>query len=189
MTTTTTDTTTTSYDFDKIHSSIGFSVRHLMVSKVRGEFRDWRGTLAIDEADVTRSRVEIVIDAASIDTKEPKRDDHLRSADFLDAATHPTLTFRSTHVERTGEDALAVTGDLTIRGVTRPVVLAVELGGRVDDPWGGTRMGFSAKTAISRKDFGLTWNVVLEAGGVTVGDKVEIAIEIEAIRAAGTPAA
>src|SRR6478609_4205064 len=150
--------TTNRWDFDLSHSSVNFHVRHLMVSKVHGRFTKWSGMLELDDADPSKSRVEVTIDAASVDTKEEKRDAHLRSADFFDVEKFPQLTFRSTKVAKTG-DEYKVTGDLTIHGVTKPVVLEVEGGGEVKDPWGGTRTGFSAKTAISRKDFGLEWNV------------------------------
>ncbi|MEO8701866.1 MAG: YceI family protein [Kofleriaceae bacterium] len=181
--------TATTWNFDNSHSGVHFSVRHLMVSKVRGSFHDWSGTLALDDDDLTRSTVAVTIQTASIDTKEAKRDDHLRSADFFEVEKFPTLEFTSTGVTKSGDDELEVTGDLTIRGITKSVVLHVEVGGQVKDPWGGTRAGFSAKTSISRKDFGLTWNGVLEAGGVVVGDKIEINLEIEAIKAAATAAA
>ena len=170
------------WEFDKSHSSVSFHVRHLMVSKVHGRFHDWSGTLDLDADDLSRSHVEITIDAASIDTREAKRDDHLRSADFLDVEKFPKLEFRSTKIERLGADEAKLHGDLTIHGVTKPVVLDVELAGEVKDPWGGTRTGFTAKTAISRKEFGLTWNVALETGGLLVGDKIEIGIEIEAVK-------
>jgi polyisoprenoid-binding protein YceI len=174
----------TTWNFDPTHSNIGFSVRHLMISKVRGEFGKWTGTFEYDESDPTRSKLEIHIDAASIDTREAKRDEHLRSPDFFDVAAHPELVFVSSSVERDGGDDFVVHGDLTIHGVTRPVQLKVESLGQSKDPWGGQRAGFSAKTTLSRKEFGLHWNVALEAGGVVVGDKIEIAIEIEAVRAA-----
>lgn len=177
------------WNFDLSHSSVNFHVRHLMVSKVHGRFQLWGGSLVIDEADVTKSKVAVEIDAASIDTKEPKRDDHLRSADFFEVEKFPKLTFTSTKIEKVDDENLKVTGDLTIRDVTKTVVLEVERSGEVKDPWGGTRTGFSAKTHISRKDFGLTWNVLLEAGGVTVGDKIEITLEIEATLAAASVAA
>ena len=176
--------TTNTWNFDLTHSSVNFHVRHLMVSKVHGRFSLWSGSLELDEADLTKSRVEVSIDATSIDTKEEKRDAHLRSPDFFDVEKYPALTFKSTAVEKRSDDELVVTGDLTIHGVTKPVKLAVELGGFVKDPWGGTRTGFSAKTSINRKDFGLHWNAALEAGGVVVGDKIEIGLEIEAIKAA-----
>ena len=171
------------WEFDNSHSSVNFHVRHLMVSKVHGQFHDWTGVLELDDADLSRSRIEVAIEAASVDTREPKRDDHLRSPDFLDVARFPKITFASTKIERTGDDRAAVHGELTIHGVARPVVLDVELSPQVKDPWGGTRTGFTAKTSISRKDFGLTWNVVLETGGFVVGDKIEIGIEIEAVKA------
>lgn len=181
--------TTTNWNFDLSHSSVNFHVRHLMVSKVHGRFSLWGGTLEIDNDDITRSRVDVSIDAASVDTKEDKRDAHLRSADFFDVEKFPALTFKSTKVEKTGDEELAITGDLTLHGVTRSVKLAVELGGRAKDPWGGIRTGFSAKTSINRKDFGLGWNAVLETGGVLVGEKIEITLEIEAIQAAAAVAA
>ncbi|HEU4614617.1 MAG TPA: YceI family protein [Kofleriaceae bacterium] len=180
---------TTEWDFDLAHSSVNFHIRHLMVSKVHGRFTKWSGTLALDEQDLTKSRFDVTIDAASIDTREDKRDEHLRSADFLDVASFPTITYKSTQIEREGEDTYRVLGELTIHGVTRPVALEVEGGARVTDPWGGTRTGFSAKTSISRKDFGLTWNVALEAGGFLVGDKLDITLEIEAIKKSATAAA
>jgi polyisoprenoid-binding protein YceI len=168
---------------DNVHSDISFSVRHMMVSKVRGHFRKWSGSLSFDEADPAASRLEVSIEAASIDTAEPPRDEHLRSADFLDAARYPALTFVATAVEKLGGQEFKVTGDLTIRGVTRPVVLDTEYFGRSKDPWGGERAGFSAKTSISRKDYGLEWNVALETGGFLVGDRVDINLEIEALKA------
>jgi polyisoprenoid-binding protein YceI len=181
--------TATTWNFDLSHSSVNFYVRHLMVSKVHGRFQTWGGTLIIDDADVTRSRVEVTNDVASIDTKEEKRDAHLRSADFFDAENHPKLTFVSTSVKKISDEELEVTGDLTIRGTTKPITLKVESNGTVRDPWGGTRAGFSAKASISRKEFGLHWNALLETGGVVVGDKIEIGLEIEAIQAAANKAA
>jgi polyisoprenoid-binding protein YceI len=180
---------TSQWDFDLSHSSINFHVRHLMVSKVHGRFTIWSGKLELDDQDLTRSQLEVTIDASSIDTREDKRDTHLRSADFLDIEKFPTITFKSTQITRNGDDDYTVAGDLTIHGVTRPVTLEVEGGGRVTDPWGGTRTGFSAKTSISRKDFGLTWNVALEAGGFLVGDKLDINLEIEAVKKAASVAA
>jgi polyisoprenoid-binding protein YceI len=176
------------WEFDRSHSSINFHVRHLMVSKVHGQFHDWTGTLELDPADLAKSRVNVTIEAKSIDTREPKRDDHLRSADFFEVDKFPLITFASTKIERAGDDAARLHGELTIHGVTRPIVLDVELSPEVNDPWGGVRTGFSAKTAISRKDFGLTWNVALEAGGIVVGDKIEITLEIEAVKAAAKAA-
>ena len=181
--------TATTWNFDTSHSSINFSVRHMMIAKVRGRFQTWSGTLELDDDDLTRSRVEVAIDATSLDTRDDKRDAHLRSADFFDVEHHPKLVFTSTSIERVGEDAVAITGDLSIRGITQQVTLAVELNGRAKDPWGGLRAGFSAKTTINRKDFGLHWNAALEAGGVLVGEKVEITLDIQAIQAAATQAA
>lgn len=172
------------WNFDPVHSDIGFSVRHLMISKVRGHFAKWSGTLAVDEANPAASHVSVEIDVASITTKEDQRDNHLRSADFLDAANYPVMKFESTAVEKTGSSDFKVTGNLTIHGVTKPVALDVEYAGRSKDPWGGERMGFTAKTSIDRKTYGLTWNMALETGGVLVGDKVEIVIEIEAVKSA-----
>lgn len=179
---------TTQWTFDLAHSSISFWVRHLMVSKVHGRFADWTGTLTFDAQDPAGSHVEVSIDAGSIDTRDAQRDAHLRSADFLDTEHFPRITFTGRSVETRNDGSFALGGDLTIRGVTRPVTLEVEYGGEVKDPWGGVRSGFTARTAINRKEFGLTWNVALEAGGVTVGDKVEISIEVEAVKAVAVAA-
>jgi len=182
-------TTNNDWNIDTVHSGINFSVRHMVVSKVRGRFTKYSGTLAIDDADLTRSTVEATIDAASIDTGTPQRDGHLRSPDFLDAERFPELRFRSTRVEKVGGDRFRVVGALTIRDVTREVALDVEYGGRAKDPWGNERAGFVARTSFDRKDFGLHWNQVLEAGGVLVGDRVDIDLEVEAVRAAVAQAA
>jgi polyisoprenoid-binding protein YceI len=173
------------WDFDLVHSSVNFHVRHLMVSKVHGRFQKWGGTLELDDTDLTKSRIDIQIDASSVDTKEEKRDAHLRSADFLDVEQFPTIQFTSKSIEKDG-DTYRVTGDITIHGITKQVVLDVEGGEQVKDPWGGTRTGFSAKAKLNRKDFGLTWNLALEAGGFVVGDKLEISIEVEAVKAAAS---
>jgi polyisoprenoid-binding protein YceI len=172
------------WDIDTAHANAGFRVRHLMVSHVRGHLGPVTGTILIDEQDVSRSRVDVSIDARGIDSREPKRDEHLRSADFLDVANHPTVTFRSTRVEAPSGAAgdLRVTGDLTIRGVTRPVTLDVEaLPPAIKDPWGNTRRGVSARARISRKEWGLTWNLMIEAGGVAAGDEVAIEIDAEIV--------
>jgi polyisoprenoid-binding protein YceI len=171
------------WNFDSAHSSIEFTVRHMLVSKVRGRFTKWSGTFQYDEQNPTASSVEVQIDAASVDTHEPQRDAHLRSGDFFEVEKHPHLTFKSTGVEKKGEGKFALLGDLTIRGVTRPVVLDVELGGRLKDPWGNDRIGFAAKASIDRKDFGVSFNQVLDVGGLALGENVDIAIEIEATRA------
>jgi polyisoprenoid-binding protein YceI len=173
------------WDFDHAHSSVDFTVRHLLVSKVRGSFTKWRGELELDEQDLTRSHVDVEIDVASVETHEPQRDAHLRSADFFEADKHPHITFKSTRVQEKGKDRLSVTGDLTIRGTTREVVLDVERGGIVPkDPWGKRRAGFTATTTIDRKDFGVSFNQVLDHGGLALGEAVAITIEIEATAAA-----
>jgi polyisoprenoid-binding protein YceI len=178
----------TPYTFDFVHSHVGFTVRHMIVSKVRGSFDKWSGEFLVDEQDLTKSSVSIAIEAASIDTKQAQRDEHLRSADFFDAANHPALTFKSKRIEKDG-DAYKIIGDLQIRGTTKEVVLATELNGFVQSPFGDERAGFSAHTSINRTDFGLNWNKAIEAGGVLVGEKVEINIEIEAVKVAAKAAA
>jgi polyisoprenoid-binding protein YceI len=173
------------WDFDYVHSSIDFTIRHLLVSKVRGRFSKWAGTLDIDEQDLTRSRLDVTIDVASVDTHEPQRDAHLRSGDFFEAEKFPQITFKSTRVELRGADRLAVTGDLTLRGATRAVVLDVERGGVVaKDPWGKRRAGFTATTTVHRKDFGVSFNQVLDQGGLALSEDVVVTIEIEATAAA-----
>jgi polyisoprenoid-binding protein YceI len=174
---------------DSSHSGIHFSVRHMVIAKVRGQFARWAGTILAEDGDLGRATVDVVIDATSIDTGVGDRDTHLKSADFLNVATYPEITFKGTRVERQGEDQLKVIGDLTIRGVTREVALEVEYSGRARDPWGNERAGFAAKTAIDRKEFGLTWNQLLEAGGVMVGDRVTIEIEVEAVKQVAAKAA
>jgi len=171
------------WKLDPAHTGVHFKVRHLMVSNVRGEFEKVSGKIVYDEQDISRSSAEITIDAASINTRVAKRDDHLRSADFLDVANHPHLVFRSTKVEKAGAGKLRMTGDLTIRGVTREVVLEIEgPTAEIQDPQGNTRVGGSASTKINRSDFGLTWNQVIETGGVVVGKEVEVIIDIEIVR-------
>jgi polyisoprenoid-binding protein YceI len=171
------------WNIDVAHSSVGFTVRHLMVSKVHGQFTKWNGTFAFDEANPANSHVEVQIEVASVDTRDPQRDGHLRTGDFFDAEKFPHLTFKSTSV--TGEkNAFKVTGDLTLRGVTKQVVLDVEYSGRVKHPQMGERAGFSANTSINRKDFGVAFNQILDTGGVAVSEKVDIHIEVEATKAA-----
>jgi polyisoprenoid-binding protein YceI len=175
------------WDFDPAHSSVEFTVRHMLVSKVRGRFTKWTGNLEIDEQDLGRSRVGVEIDVASVDTHEPQRDAHLRSGDFFEAEKHPRIVFKSKRVEEKDKDHLTVTGDLTIRGVTREVVLDVERGGVVaKDPWGKRRAGFTATAKINRKDFGVSYNQVLDQGGLALGEEVAIAIEIEATAGAAS---
>lgn len=173
-----------SWDLDTTHSSIGFRVRHMVISKVNGRFTRWSGSLLLGGEDLADSKLDIAIDVASIDTGEAQRDGHLRSPDFFDVERFPHMTFRSTRVEAVGGERYRVTGDLTIHGVTREVVLDAEFGGRAMDPWGGERAGFTARAAIDRRDFGLTWNQALEAGEVIVGEKVEIELEVEAVKRA-----
>ena len=173
---------TEKWDIDPVHSSVGFTVRHMVVAKVHGQFTKWGGSLQLDPEDLTASKIDITIDAASIDTRDEKRDGHLKSADFLDVEKQPNITFKSKLIEKKTAEAYRVMGDLSIRGVTRDVVLDVEFGGRAKDPWGGERMGFTAKTKIDRKDFGAKWNAALEAGGFVVGDMVDITIEVEAVK-------
>jgi polyisoprenoid-binding protein YceI len=153
-----------------------------MITNVRGRFAQIAGEIQIDDQNIERSTVSVDIDVASIDTREPRRDDHLRSADFFDAATWPTLTFRSDRVQRVDDERLRVSGQLTIRDVTRPVVLDARIEGRSRDPWGGERIAFSATTLIDRRDYGLTWNQALETGGVLVGNDVRISLEVQALR-------
>jgi len=176
---------TTTWNIDNSHTLVEFSVRHLMISTVKGRFGEVNGKVIADDADPARAQIEATINVASIDTREAQRDAHLRSADFFDAENFPTLTFRSTRIAKAaGGDDLTVTGDLTIRGTTREVTLDVTPEGRVKDPWGGERLGFSAKGKIKRSDFGLTWNMALETGGVVVGDDIKIAIEVELVKQA-----
>jgi polyisoprenoid-binding protein YceI len=175
---------TAAWSVDASHSHVEFAVRHLMISTVRGRFGAVSGSITTDEANPAASTVDISVDVASIDTREAQRDAHLRSADFFDVEHFPTLTFRSTRVEEKGEGTLRVAGNLTIRDVTRPVVLDVTSEGAGRDPWGGERAGFSATTTIRRSEFGLTWNQLLETGGVAVGDEVRIAIDVELVKQA-----
>lgn len=167
------------WDLDTSHSTIGFSIRHMMVSNTKGQFGKFTGTLSLDEKDITHSSVNVTIESASIDTRDAKRDEHLKSPDFFDVATFPQLTFKSTKVEKAGKK-LKVTGDLTLHGVTKSVVLTVEgPTTEIKDPWGNTKRGVVASTTINRKDFGLSWNKALDAGGLAVGDEVTISIEAE----------
>ncbi|PTL83773.1 YceI family protein [Vitiosangium sp. GDMCC 1.1324] len=177
------------FDIDSAHSGAQFSVKHLMVSNVRGAFSKVTGKANIDEKDITKSTVEASIDATTVNTNEPKRDEHLRGADFFDTAKYPTITFKSTKVEKAGEN-LKVTGDLTLHGVTKPVVLNVEgFTTESKDPWGNTKRGGTATTKINRKDFGLAWNAALETGGVAVGEEVSITLDLELNKKQAAPAA
>jgi polyisoprenoid-binding protein YceI len=177
------------WQVDGAHSAVNLTVRHMVISKVRGRFTRWSAQLALDTTDLARSSVEVEIDAASIDTGVADRDAHLRSPDFLDAQKYPTLRYRSRRVEASAKDHLRVVGDLTIRDVTREVVLDVEYGGQGKDPWGNLRTGFTASASLNRKDFGLTWNQALETGGVLVADRVDVEIELQAVRQAAAKVA
>jgi len=163
---------------DTVHSVIGFSVRHMMVSRVRGRFRSFTADIVTTDDPATAS-LSATVDVASVDTGDETRDNHLRTSDFFDIENHPTMTFTSTGIAGSGTD-YELTGDLTIRGVTSPVTFDLEVGGVEKDPWGNTRAGFTATTSINRKDFGLEYNAVLETGGVMIGDKVDVEIDIEA---------
>lgn len=179
-TTTATNTTARPYAIDPAHSEAAFQVRHL-VTRVRGRFRDLEGTLTVDQERPDLSSVKATIQAASIDTAQPDRDTHLRSGDFFAVDQFPTITFASTRVAKTGSDTFDVTGDLTIRGVTRTVTLPVTYLGAAKDPWGNERLGFEAELTINRKDYGLTWNAALETGGLLVGDDVKISLAVQAL--------
>jgi polyisoprenoid-binding protein YceI len=177
----------TQWTIDPAHSAAHFSVRHLMISNVRGEFSKLSGNALIDSADPTRSTVEVSMETASINTREPQRDEHLRSADFFDVAKYPTITFRSKRVVAAGVDHFKLTGDLTIRGVTKEVTFDVEgPTPTVKDPWGNVRAGITATAKINRKDFGMEFNALTETGGVVVGNEVSMTIEAELIQAAET---
>lgn len=172
------------WNIDPEHTSIGFKVRHLMISNVKGVFGKVSGVVNVDDSDLTKSSVTATIDTASIDTGVAKRDTHLKSPDFLDVAKYPAMTFVSTGVTKGSGGNFKVTGNLTLHGVTRPVVLDVEgFAPEIKDPMGAIRRGASASATINRKDFGVTWNKVLEAGGVAVGDEVKINIEVEMVKA------
>jgi polyisoprenoid-binding protein YceI len=180
----TSNSTITTWNIDPVHSTAQFKVKHMMISNVKGEFTSVKGSLQFDEQNIAGSHVEAEIDASSINTRDPQRDTHLKSHDFLDVEKFPTLSFRSTHISQKADGELAATGDLTIHGVKRPVTFAVEdLSAPTKDPWGNTRIGLSATTRINRKDFGLSWNAVLETGGIMVGDEVTITLDIEFTKA------
>jgi polyisoprenoid-binding protein YceI len=170
------------WEIDSSHSSVHFSVRHLVIAKVRGTFGRWAGTVQVPDGDFSKATVSVTIDASSIDTGVADRDGHLKSPDFFDVAQYPELRFVGKRVQPRSADEIDVVGDLTIKGTTREVVLRVEQHGQARDPWGNLRSAFTAKASIDRKDFGLTYNQVLETGGLMVGDRVEIEAEIEAVK-------
>ena len=175
--------TVTTWKLDPAHSLAEFKVKHMMISNVKGRFTGLSGTLSLDEADYTHSAVEASIDVATVKTGDEQRDGHLKSADFFDAEKFPAITFKSTNIDAKGGADYEVTGDFTLHGVTKSITLAVEdVSQPSKDPWGNQRIGLSATTRISRKDFGLTWNSALEAGGVLVGEDIAISLEVEFIK-------
>jgi polyisoprenoid-binding protein YceI len=178
------DALTGTYTLDPTHSRIGFVARHAMVTKVRGSFNEYEGSGYFDAADPSRSSVEVSIKAASIDTRNADRDAHLRTNDFFDMDTYPGLRFVATSVQAQGGDSYQVTGDLTIKGVTKPVTFDVDYTGTAVDPFGNTRVGFEGSTTVNRKDWGINWNAALDAGGVLVGEKVVLEFEASAIKSA-----
>jgi polyisoprenoid-binding protein YceI len=176
--------TKSTWTIDPVHSHAQFKIKHMMISNVKGELAVVTGSLELDSADVTKSKIQAAVDPATINTRDAQRDTHLKSADFFDVEKYPALTFQSTSVSKKSNGDLAVAGDLTIHGITRNVVFDVEEpSAPMKDPWGNTRIGLSATTRISRKDFGLTWNAALEAGGILVGDDVTITLDVQFIKA------
>ena len=175
-------TTKTTWKLDPSHTLVEFSAKHLMITTVKGRITDVEGTIVMDEKNPRNSSVEATLKAVSIDTRTEQRDQHLRSADFLNAELFPDIKFRSTRIEG-DKDSFKLTGDLTIRDVTRPITLDIRFEGQQTDPWGGERVGFSGSGKIDRRDFGLTWNQALETGGVVVGNDVKINLEVEAVKA------
>jgi polyisoprenoid-binding protein YceI len=171
------------YQLDAAHSAARFSVRHMMISRVHGEFSSMSGSLRFNPNDQTASSVDVEIDVASVTTNQSDRDNHLKSGDFFDVAKFPKITFVSTNAVKTGDEEGTLTGDLTIHGVTKPVTLQVEGSSQeVKDPWGNWRLGFTARTKIKRSDFGLTYNATLEAGGVLIGDDIEVTLDVQFVR-------
>lgn len=174
--------TTGTWVIDPTHTTIGFSARHAMVAKVRGKFNEFEGVITLDGANPANSKAELTVQVASIDTQNADRDGHLKSAEFLDVDVYPTLAFVSTSVEVKSDSVFVVTGDLTVHGTTASVPVTFELLGVSKDPWGGTRIGFEGEAEISRKEFGLVWNVALETGGVLVSDNVKLTLDVEAVK-------
>jgi polyisoprenoid-binding protein YceI len=172
------------YSIDPAHSKIGFAVRHAMVTNVRGEFTEYEGKLHLDGADPSKSSAELVIKVASVDTRQAQRDEHLRTGDFFEAETYPEITFRSTSAEEVGDDTYRLHGDLTIKDVTRPVTLDLEFTGAATDLYGANRAGFEGGTTVDRTSWGLTYNAALETGGVLIGEKVKLVLDISAVKAA-----
>ncbi|HQY98654.1 MAG TPA: YceI family protein [Propionicimonas sp.] len=172
------------YNLDPSHSRVGFVARHAMIAKVRGAFNEVSGTATIDGANPSATDLQVTIQTASVDTRDANRDGHLTSPDFFDAATYPTITFKATSAEIVDDETVAVTGDLTIKDTTRPVVVPFIFGGSAKDPFGNERIGFEGQVTVNRKDWGLTWNAALETGGVLVSDKVTLELEVSAVKAA-----
>lgn len=174
----------TKWAVDAAHSSVEFSVKHMMISKVKGVFNEFSANVEADPSDLTTANIEFKIDVASVDTRNADRDAHLRSADFFDVENNPVMTFNSTSIKNNGDGEYEVTGDLTIRGITRSETFEVTYEGQGKDPWGNEKVGFSAEGKIKRSDYGLTWNAALETGGVLVGDQIKIALQIQASKEA-----
>ena len=172
---------TRKWNIDTSHSNVGFTARHMMMLKVHGRFQKWSGSFEMDDADPTQSKVTVTIDAGSIDTNDAKRDGHLKSADFFDVEKNPTIEFKSTKVKDLGGGKMDITGNLSMHGVTKEVVLHAEAAGKGKDPWGNERVAFEGKTTVDRTEFGLKWNQALEAGGVLVSEKIGIEIDVQAI--------
>jgi polyisoprenoid-binding protein YceI len=175
---------TTTWAIDPTHAELGFAVRHLMLATVRGRFGAVSGTITVDEKNPKSAKIDVTVDVTSVDTRQEMRDNHLRSADFFDAANHPSIHFVSKRIEGNVTGTFKLIGDLTIRGTTREVALDVTLEGRAKDPWGNDRAGFSATGKLNRRDFGLLWNQTLESGGVVVGDEVKLTLDVEVVRQA-----
>lgn len=171
------------YQIDPTHSSVTFKVKHLAISSVPGRFGELSGTFSFDPAKIEASKAQATLSVSSINTMDAKRDDHLKGPDFFDASKYPSITFKTNKVDKVSDAAFKAHGDLTIHGVTKPVTLDVTYGGSAKDPWGKERAAFEARTVINRKDFGLTWNKTIETGGLVVGDEVQIALEIEGVKA------
>jgi polyisoprenoid-binding protein YceI len=175
--------TKTKWVLDPAHSSVDFSVRHMMIANVKGTFQNFTAEIEADPADLTTANIEFTVETASVDTRNKDRDGHLVSADFFDVENHPKMTFKATKIEKTDEGEYNITGDLTLRGVTKQETFAVSFEGQGKDPWGNEKAGFSATGTLNRSDYGLVWNAALETGGVLVGDKVKINLQIQAAKA------
>ncbi|MBP2239798.1 polyisoprenoid-binding protein YceI [Cytobacillus eiseniae] len=175
--------TNTKWAIDSVHSSVDFSIKHMMIANVKGSFNKFDAVIEANPADLTTANIEFTVDLASVDTRNEDRDNHLRSADFFDVENHPTMTFKSTKIVSNGDNEYDLTGDLTIHGVTKSETFTVTYEGSGKDPWGNEKVGFTVDGAVKRSDYGLTWNSVLETGGVLVGDKVKISLDVQAAKA------